>query len=242
MSCKINEYLIISNELEPYMLEDFLNDKRIIEYFERIYNEAFNIIDVFGADEEIGYLGEDERFLRAIVHENRGQTFCKKDFYLPPERSENRFNFKHINIMYLGSGVKTCLFEVEAKKGDKVSMAEFKILNGEQLKLLLLRSSVTYDKNNQQNSLELLSLKSKLLEKATGTSKSDYFFSQLFGEFCRRKGIDGIKYTSSMYTPKEHDDFEEEGDCVALFNFHKIKCVVIKKFLFIDMNSLEPLD
>jgi len=155
----------------------------------------------------------------------------------PPEKKvkNGRANPVGIPYLYLASTIKTAISEIRGHKGEKVTVAEFKII--EDLELADLRNpknTISPFELNDDNDLELiyknlsfLTLLGKELSKPIIPREAnlEYLSSQYLCEMLKHIGFHGIIYKSSV----------DAGDNYVIFDDTKLKPVKIYHYQIIDV-------
>jgi RES domain len=171
----------------------FFVDDEIHKFFDKIIENSTRIIQ------------KNNILYRARINKQDDRTpFRGKDIGLPPKEvlSLGRVNPYGINYLYLATDVETSISEVRPKIGDCVTVGSFKAKRDITVAELSAFTSCTTNKVETPTSRETLNFMSCLsneFRKPIDTIKElEYLPMQYFTEYCKSKGIDGIKFLSSV--------------------------------------------
>jgi hypothetical protein len=194
----------------------FFIDPIFEKYFDRIIK-----------DHEITII-KDETFYRArINNSDDNYAYSDKDINMPPYsvvQKDGRCNPNGIAYFYLANNVETTIPEVRPEICQRVSVGEFKLELEKRVLELNFSASISGNISDELDSMEIASFMGYLLlgftQPVLGERKDlEYLPYQYFAEYCKRKGLDGIKYKSST-NRKSPNNF-----CFTMFNNNHFKFV-----------------
>jgi hypothetical protein len=187
----------------------------------------------------------DSRLFRGRIAKSKN-GFSADEMGLPPREfcKAGRINPQGIQVLYLATTESTVLHEIRAHCYDYVSIGEFKLKEGNRVKLINLSkidsiSPLSILSNNIDNEdlffKRLLLNYSNLKEIANTVSKPlrssdsdlEYIPTQFLSEVIKIEGYDGIIFKSTV---------DSAGLNVALFNANLVECIKVK---VIEVNKIE---
>lgn len=180
----------------------FFVDEEIHRFFDKIIEN--NTIEI----------NKDEILYRARIN-NEGNTapFRGKDIGMPPKEvlSLGRANPYGINYLYLATDVETVIGEVRPKNGDYLTIGRFKVKNT--IKVIKLSRVATGggtigDKPTANETSNFMIFLSNEFRKPIDKFKElEYLPMQYFTEYCKSKGINGVKFLSSVMNSNLNEHF-----------------------------------
>ena len=134
---------------------------------------------------------------------------------------QGRMNPEGIRVLYVSTDEKTCVKEVGAASGEKVSIATIQVIK--ELSIVDFEDLLIQTNDLIQKSF-IEYIRNKL---SSGYGGRDYVLTQYVASLCEHENYDGIKYRSKYATKNE----KEGGMNVAIFHYEKCKAIssVIKK-------------
>lgn len=180
----------------------FFIDEKIKRIFDDIINNCQQTIE------------EKTQLFRARINEtDRKEPYPVDKMGKPPlELSGNgRLNPKGISILYLAGGQDTCIAEVRPSIDNVITIGKFNVNKKIKVVKFWDGNSVITEKQKftSGESVEFLAIFAALLGKEfskpilPNQRDFEYIPTQLFAEYCKSKGIEGIMYKSSVVSPKQ---------------------------------------
>lgn len=143
--------------------------------------------------ENVQPIRKHDIFYRARVNNRLPyERFKNDELGSPPANRTNsgRFNPQEIPHLYMASDVKTAVSEVLPFISAKVDIAKCTLLSKMEL------WDITKDGKNDKVGFRALLTKEFSKPVNPYRAETDYMPTQYIAEYCRRKGLDGIKYQS----------------------------------------------
>jgi hypothetical protein len=228
-----NEYVEYSKSIKEN--NRFFVNAKYIDYFEIYISDNTEILEA-GIE-----------FYRSRIHSKQqdNELYQDNEIKMPPKNvisSAGRANPKGINYFYVASNKMTSITEVKPSLGDYLTIGIFK--NTANLKILEVDNmstvSGTYvkevfgDIGEEKLTFEtnkimffMLYLMNDFIRPIKGEPEVEYSPFQYFIEFCKMKGLDGIKYRSSLMSIGE-DNFNFVFFSDNSFNLESKELVNIK--------------
>lgn len=191
------ESILFFEKYKEYLkkVNRFFVDPIYEEYFDRIIRDHTIIVN------------EDEIFYRARINKfGDNHAYTKAEINMPPlsvMQNVGRVNPKGIAYFYLANNVETAISEVRPEISSRVTVGKFRLKNKK--RVLEFKSSATISGNNNDklDSCDISGFMGYLLlgfNRPVFEDNKDleYLPYQYFAEYCKRRGLDGIKYNSSM--------------------------------------------
>jgi hypothetical protein len=125
-----------------------------------------------------------------------------------------RANPEKIPYLYLADNEYTSLVEIRTYLKSKVSIAKFEIL--EDIKLVDFSSFIKFDEIRSITEAIEFIINYFFSKPVNDTEKENYILTQYIAEYIKNKGMDGIKYRSSL---------SSFGNNVTLFDINKVKAI-----------------
>lgn len=141
--------------------------------------------------------------------------------------SNGRINPPYIRVLYLAEDAYTAFAETRPFLNGNVSIAKFETKR----QLSVINFSISFIPEElgitEREASILCYLSAVLFQRPTSRGNKDYLITQYISEYIRRKGYDGIRYSSSLNRP---------GINVCLFN--PDDCLFIKSYVY-KLNGLK---
>lgn len=207
-----NEYIEYCNSIKEN--NRFFVDSKYTDYFEIYISDNTKTLE------------PGLEFYRSRIHSKQqdNELYLDTEIKMPPKNiisSAGRANPKGINYFYVASNKITSITEVKPSLGDCLTLGIFK--NTTNLKVLEVDNMSTLsgtsvkealgDINQENLTAEvnktmffMLYLMNDFTKPIKGEPEVEYVPYQFFAEFCKMKGLDGIKYRSSLMN-REEDNF-----------------------------------
>ncbi len=197
----------------------FFVDKEIHDFFDKIIENNTRIIP------------RNNILYRARINKEGDSTpFRDKDIGLPPRNilSLGRVNPYGINYLYLAIDIETAISEVRPKINDYVTVGSFKVKRNINVVELSTVACCTIRKGNIPTAKEILNFMSCLsieFRKPIDSLKElEYLPMQYFTEYCKFKGIDGVKFLSSVMSNSIDEEFNKHFN-ITLFDDTNVEYV-----------------
>lgn len=135
----------------------------------------------------------------------------------PPKnkQSSGRLNPVGINYLYLAREMATCIYEVKPYIRDYITVGTFETSKRE-TKILNLCDDQIFIANDSLTSELAFFISMYYSRPINPSSELDYLPTQFFSEYVKRKGYDGIQYSSSI---------NKGGKNITLFKGEHAKCI-----------------
>lgn len=210
---------IMSNEESILFFEKYKEDlKKVNRFFvDSIYEEYFDRII---RDHTI-IVNEDEIFYRARINKfGDNHAYTKAEINMPPLsviQNVGRVNPKGIAYFYLANNVETAISEVRPEISSRVTVGKFRLKNKKRVLEFDSSASISGNICEKLNSSDISDFMGYLLlgfnRPVFGDNKDlEYLPYQYFAEYCKRRGLDGMKYISSM------NGGPSKNYCYSMFN------------------------
>ena len=193
----------------------FFVDKEIHEFFDKIIENNTRIIP------------RNNILYRARINNEGDSTpFRDKDIGLPPQNilSLGRVNPYGINYLYLATDAETAISEVRPKINDYVTIGSFKAkrnIKVVELSMVTCAGGSVGDIPTARETSNFMTYLSIEFRKPIETLKElEYLPMQYFTEYCKAKGIDGVKFLSSVMSNNINKHFN-----IALFDNTNVEYV-----------------
>ena len=171
----------------------FFVDKEIHKFFDKIIENNTSIIP------------KNNILYRARINKEGDSTpFRDKDIGLPPQNilSLGRVNPYGINYLYLATDAKTAISEVRPNINNYVTVGRFKAEKDIRVVVFSMSSYGGGPIGETPTAIETMRfamyLSSEFRKPIDSLKELEYLPMQYFSEYCKAKGIDGVKFLSSV--------------------------------------------
>lgn len=239
---KIRDKLINNNKWNEKEFRRFIFSSRIAKIFDGLLEEKSNhFIRECNIDYELRKLKEFNLELYRVRTQKSIHVRLDTLHLGPnPFPRSNRYNIFQRKYIYLATNMFTACTETIQNNSQKLAVGKFKYLKDLHL-IKIANGSVFWNSSEYNEKLAYLYLYLKMnftkeIKKSNGWDKSldnKYFITQLFAEYCRYKGFDGIIYSSSKIDNATRSFMGiDTSDCIVLFNPNIVRCVSVKHITF----------
>lgn len=186
-------------------------DEEFLHVFDRIIDNSDYVIA----------LSKNTVLYRARIHTDEKKDdstpYESKQMGPPPrnKQSSGRLNPVGINYLYLAREIETCIYEVKPYIGDYITVGTFETSKKE-TRIINLCDNQIFIADDMLTSELALRICMEYSRPIHPNSELDYLPTQFFSEYVKRKGYDGIQYSSSI---------NKGGKNVTLFKSEHAKCI-----------------
>jgi hypothetical protein len=248
---KLRDKLIKNKMWNEKEFRKFIFSSRITKVFDGILEEKSNhFVRQCNIDDDLKNFKEFKLDLyRARTQTSIHVSLDTLHLGANPFPRSNRYNIFNRKYIYLATNMFTACTETTQNNYQKIAIGKFDYLKD--LHLIRIVSGISFwNSGDYKEKLAYLYLylkinftrevsKSKSWDK---TIENKYFITQLFAEYCRYKGYDGIIYSSSKIDNASKSFMSiDTSDCIVLFNPKIVKCVSVKHITFKKFDELKFL-